>query len=176
MGKLARVLTFCARPVAACALHGLKRPRVSGFSAVRLLLCLFLTGCSIPKWPVNAPVSSPYGLRFLGWRPDFHSGVDLAVPVGSPVTAMKKGDVAFAGEMSGYGRVVILQHGPRLRTVYGHLSEILVRTGDRVANGQVIAKSGRSGNASGAHLHFEIQRWGQEEDPVELLGGLPPRE
>ena len=144
--------------------------------AVLLIVCLSITGCSIPRWPVDAPVSSPYGLRFLGWRPDFHHGVDLAVPVGSAVTAMKRGDVAFAGEMGGYGRVVILQHGPRLRTVYAHLSELLVRTGDRVADRQVIAKSGRSGNASGAHLHFEIQRWGREEDPVELLGGLPARQ
>jgi murein DD-endopeptidase MepM/ murein hydrolase activator NlpD len=170
---LKRVWIFCARPAAASAFQRLKR---QVFKAVPLIFCLLATGCSIPRWPVDAPVASPYGLRFLGWRPDFHNGVDLAVPVGSPVTAMKKGDVAFAGEMSGYGRVVILQHGPRLRTVYGHLSEILVRTGDRVANGQVIAKSGRSGNASGAHLHFEIQRWGREEDPVELLGGLPARE
>jgi murein DD-endopeptidase MepM/ murein hydrolase activator NlpD len=115
-------------------------------------------------------------VRFLGWRPDVHRGVDVAVPVGTPVKAMKNGDVAFAGEMSGYGLVVILQHGPRLRTVYGHLSELHVRRGDQVSGGQIIAKSGRSGNASGAHLHFEIQRWGRDEDPVELLGGLPARQ
>jgi murein DD-endopeptidase MepM/ murein hydrolase activator NlpD len=132
-----------------------------------------MAACSIPRWPVNAPVSSPFGLRFLGWSPDFHHGVDLAVPVGTAVTAMKKGKVAFAGEMSGYGLVVILQHGPHLRTVYGHLSEIMVRQGDEVGGGQVIAKSGQSGNASGAHLHFEIQRWGQDEDPIPLLGGFP---
>ena len=144
--------------------------------SVVLLICITLSACSIPRWPVNAPVSSPYGLRFLGWRPDFHHGVDLSVPVGSPVTAMKAGDVAFAGEMSGYGLVVIVQHGPRLRTVYGHLSELNVRKGDVVTGGQVIARSGRSGNASGAHLHFEIQRWGRDEDPVELLGGLPRRQ
>ncbi len=93
--------------------------------------------------------------------------------MGTAVTAMKKGEVAFAGEMSGYGIVVILQHGPNVRTVYGHLSELMVRKGDAVGDGQVIAKSGRSGNAGGAHLHFEIQRWGHDEDPVELLGGLP---
>ena len=75
--------------------------------------------------------------------------------------------------MRGYGRVVMLQHGPRLRTVYAHLSEILVRKGDVVQGGQAIGKSGSSGNASGAHLHFEIRRWGREEDPVPLLGGLP---
>lgn len=140
---------------------------------VVLLWLVVLAGCSIPRWPVNAPLTSPFGLRFLGWRPDFHHGVDLAAPAGTPVGAMKKGEVVFAGEMRGYGRVVMLQHGPRLRTVYAHLSEILVRKGDVVQGGQVIGKSGSSGNASGAHLHFEIRRWGREEDPVPLLGGLP---
>jgi murein DD-endopeptidase MepM/ murein hydrolase activator NlpD len=138
------------------------------------LFAVLLSGCSIPRWPVSGPVSSPYGLRFMGLRPDFHHGVDVAVPVGSPVNAMKSGEVVFAGEMSGYGLVVFVQHGSRLRTVYGHLSEITVRKGDAVQGGQLIGKSGRSGNASGAHLHFEIQRWGRNEDPVELLGGLPP--
>lgn len=138
------------------------------------LLASLISGCSIPRWPVAGPVASPFGVRFLGWRPDFHRGVDVAIPVGSPVSAMQKGNVAFAGEMSGYGLVIFLDHGPRLRSVYGHLSEIAVRKGDRVKAGQLIGKSGRSGNASGAHLHFEIQRWGRDEDPVELLGGLPP--
>ena len=86
---------------------------------------------------------------------------------------MRSGRVFFAGEMSGYGTVVILEHNTRLRTVYAHLSEIQVRQGDSVKGGQIIAKSGRSGNVSGPHLHFEIQRWGRDEDPVELLGGLP---
>ena len=141
---------------------------------VVFLLAVMLSGCSIPRWPVAGPVASPWGLRFLGLRPDFHHGVDVAVPVGSPVSAMQKGDVAFAGEMSGYGLVIFLQHGSNMRTVYGHLSEISVRKGDRVRAGQLIGKSGRSGNAQGAHLHFEILRWGRDEDPVELLGGLPP--
>jgi murein DD-endopeptidase MepM/ murein hydrolase activator NlpD len=141
---------------------------------VVFLLALFLSGCSIPRWPVAGPVVSPFGLRFLGLRPDFHHGVDVAVPVGSPVSAMQNGEVAFAGEMSGYGRVIFLQHGANLRTIYGHLSEISVRKGDRVKAGQLIGKSGMSGNAQGPHLHFEIQRWGRDEDPVELLGGLPP--
>ena len=143
---------------------------------VVFVLCVAFAGCSIPRWPVAGPVSSPFGLRFLGWRPDFHHGVDVAVPVGSPVAAMKKGSVAYAGEMSGYGLVIILQHGPRMRTIYGHLSQLDVRTGDAVKGGQVIGRSGKSGNASGAHLHFEIERWGRDEDPVELLGGLPRRQ
>jgi murein DD-endopeptidase MepM/ murein hydrolase activator NlpD len=142
---------------------------------VVLSLLLAVSACSIPRWPVNAPVTSPFGLRFLGLRPDFHHGVDLAAPLGSPVAAMKSGTVHYAGTMAGYGLVVMIDHGPRLRTVYGHLSQISVRAGEKVKGGQVIALSGQSGNASGAHLHFEIQRWGRNEDPVELLGGLPKR-
>lgn len=86
---------------------------------------------------------------------------------------MKPGRVNFAGEMTGYGLVIILEHNSRLRTVYAHLSELNVRKGDAVRGDQVIGKSGQSGNATGAHLHFEIQRWGKQEDPVEMLGGLP---
>jgi murein DD-endopeptidase MepM/ murein hydrolase activator NlpD len=140
-----------------------------------LLLTLVIAACSVPRWPVNAPVISPFGLRFLGLRPDIHYGVDLAAPVGTPVVAMKPGTVSFAGEMRGYGMVVIVEHNSKLRTVYAHLSELNVRTGETVKGGQIIAKSGQSGNASGPHLHFEIQRWGKHEDPVEMLGGLPRR-
>lgn len=140
-----------------------------------LLLLLAVSACSIPRWPVNGTITSPYGLRFLGLRPDFHHGVDVAVPEGTPVTAMKGGRVAYAGSMAGYGLVVILDHGPNLQTVYGHLSRIDVRAGDKIRGGQVIGAAGRTGNASGAHLHFEIRRWGRNEDPVELLGGLPKR-
>jgi murein DD-endopeptidase MepM/ murein hydrolase activator NlpD len=142
---------------------------------VLLLLCLSaaLAACSLPRWPVDAPLTSPYGIRFLGLRPDIHRGVDLSVPVGTPVTAVKAGRVEFAGEMRGYGLVVILQHGSTTRTVYAHLSALEVKRGDRVKARQVIARSGQSGNASGPHLHFEVLRWGHEEDPVTLLG--PPR-
>ena len=140
---------------------------------VVLLLLSAVSACSIPRWPVNAPVTSPFGLRFLGLRPDFHHGVDLAVPNGSPVGAMKSGTVRYAGNMGGYGLVIIIDHGPQLRTVYAHLSRIDVGVGEQVKGGQVVGLSGQSGNASGPHLHFEIQRWGRNEDPIELLGGLP---
>ena len=139
-----------------------------------LLLTSALTACSLPRWPVEAPLTSPYGLRFLGISPDIHKGVDLAAPLGTPVTAIKSGKVVFAGGMRGYGNVVILQHGATVRSVYAHLSSISVAKDERVSARQVIGLSGQSGNASGPHLHFEIQRWGREEDPVMLLGE-PPR-
>ncbi|MEX2281913.1 MAG: M23 family metallopeptidase [Gemmatimonadota bacterium] len=140
------------------------------------LLMVFVTGCSLPRWPVRAALTSPYGLRLDGGLPEIHRGVDLAVPTGTPVLAMRDGTVHFAGTMGGYGTVVILQHGVNTRSVYAHLSELRVRTGDRVKGQQVIALSGASGNASGPHLHFEIQRWGRAEDPVLLLGSAPRQE
>lgn len=136
-------------------------------------VCLFAAACALPRWPVDAPLTSPYGLRFLGLRPDIHRGVDLAVPVGTPVIAVKRGMVEFAGQMRGYGNVIVLKHGENLRTTYAHLSEISVSAGARVEHGQVIGLSGQSGNASGPHLHFEVIRWGHEEDPVSLLGPAP---
>jgi murein DD-endopeptidase MepM/ murein hydrolase activator NlpD len=138
-----------------------------------LALCLSSAACSLPRWPVEAPLSSPYGLRFMGFNPDIHKGVDIPVPVGTPVHAMKSGRVEFAGEMRGYGNVIVLSHGSNVRSIYAHLSKISVKTGDRVKGRQEIALSGQSGNASGPHLHFEVERWGRQEDPVALLGPPP---
>ena len=118
-------------------------------------------------------MSSPFGLRFDGIVPTVHRGVDIPVPVGTPVYAMSGGRVLVAGTRSGYGNVVILNHGGRVETVYAHLSRVDVSTGQGVAHGQVIGLSGQSGNATGPHLHFEVRRWGQAEDPVPLLGRRP---
>lgn len=138
-----------------------------------LLAAGLLSACALPHWPVKGPVSSPFGLRLVGLWPEVHRGVDVAVPDGTPVRAMEGGVVEFAGTMSGYGRVVVLRHGPELETLYGHLSEIRVRKGEKVDGHQVIALSGHSGNARGPHLHFEVRRWGRQQDPVPLLGGWP---
>lgn len=81
--------------------------------------------------------------------------------------------VRFSGTMGGYGNVVWLDHGGSVLTVYAHLSEIRVHAGQTVAGRQVIGLSGMSGNATGPHLHFEVWRWGREQDPVALLGGFP---
>ncbi|MGQ0562815.1 MAG: M23 family metallopeptidase, partial [Gemmatimonadota bacterium] len=110
----------------------------------RLLLLLGLlatTACALPRWPVDAPLTSPYGIRFPGLLPDLHRGVDLAAPLGTPITAMQAGKVEFAGTMPGYGLVVAVRHDASLRTVYAHLSKIAVRSGDRVEGQQVIGLS-----------------------------------
>jgi murein DD-endopeptidase MepM/ murein hydrolase activator NlpD len=136
-------------------------------------LVLPLGACSIPRWPVDGTVTSPFGLRLRGWSPDLHHGVDVAAPEGTRVLAMKNGRVEFAGTRGGYGQTVIISHGRNVRTLYAHLSRIDVRAGQRVRGGDVIGAVGRTGNATGPHLHFEVQRWGRVEDPVPLLGGFP---
>lgn len=139
------------------------------------LAAVLLAGCSIPRWPVEGTMTSPFGLRLRGWSPDLHHGVDIAAPEGTPVRAMKNGRVAIAGTRGGYGQTVVIMHGGSTWTLYAHLSRIDVRVGDTVRGGQVIGAVGRTGNATGPHLHFEVVRWGRAEDPVPLLGGFPPR-
>lgn len=139
------------------------------------LAVLNVAGCALPRWPVDAPLTSAFGLRFLGIRPDIHRGVDLAAPEGTPVRAMTHGVVRYAGIQTGYGNVVWLDHGSGVLTVYAHLSRVDVRTGARVRAGEVIALSGSSGDATAPHLHFEVWRWGRQVDPVPLLGGRPSR-
>ena len=140
-----------------------------------MVLCAGTVGCSIPRWPVNAPMTSAFGLRFRGILPEVHRGVDLAAPEGTDVRAMAPGRVRFAGVQRGFGNVVWLDHGGEVLTVYAHLSVIQVRTGDKVDDHDVLGRSGSSGDARGAHLHFEVWRWGREVDPVPLLGGRPRR-
>ncbi len=142
---------------------------------VALAVAAGLAGCAIPRWPVEGPLTSPFGLRWRGGvLPEVHRGVDISVPTGTPVRAMTSGRVRFAGTMRGYGQVVWLEHGGQVLTVYAHLSSIEVPLGAEVDAGEVIGLSGASGNAGAPHLHFEIWRWGRETDPVPLLGG-PPR-
>ncbi|HSG09128.1 MAG TPA: M23 family metallopeptidase [Longimicrobiales bacterium] len=141
--------------------------------ALSLLLGVGVAGCAIPRWPVDAPMTSSFGFRLRGIRPEIHRGVDLAVPEGTEVRAMAPGRVRFAGVQQGFGNVVWVDHGGQVITVYAHLSTIRVRTGDEVKGRAVLGLSGSSGEARGAHLHFEIWRWGREVDPVPLLGGRP---
>lgn len=137
------------------------------------MLTLVFTACSIPRWPVDGVMTSPYGLRLRGWSPDMHEGVDVYAPQGTPVRAMKSGRVEHAGSWGAYGLSVMISHGSNVRTLYAHLSRIDVSQGERVSGGQEIGAVGQTGNATGPHLHFEVWRWGRAEDPVPLLGGFP---
>jgi murein DD-endopeptidase MepM/ murein hydrolase activator NlpD len=140
---------------------------------VPAILLVLLSACAIPHWPVEGPLVSPYGLRFRGVSPGLHRGVDIQVPEGTDVRAMAEGRVRFSGAMAGYGQVIWIDHPGDVLTVYAHLSATRVREGDEVEGRQVIGLSGRSGNATGAHLHFEVWRHGREVDPVAFLGGRP---
>ena len=141
--------------------------------ALLVLLALSGAACSLPRWPVDAAISSPFGLRMRGIRPGIHRGVDLDVPVGTDGRAMSGGRVRFAGVQSGYGTVVWIDHGGEVLTVYAHLDELRVEAGQVVRGGDVIGLSGATGDVTGPHLHFEVWRWGRERDPVPLLGGFP---
>ncbi len=156
----------CRRPPPSTATRRLARPAV-------LALLLAAGACAIPRWPVEGPVSSDYGVRFRGILPEVHRGIDIVVPEGTEVRAMAPGRVRFAGTMAGYGQVVWLDHGGHVLTVYAHLSEIRVADGDVVHGRGIIGLTGMRGRATAPHLHFEIWRWGGQRDPVPLLGGFP---
>lgn len=106
----------------------------------------------------NAPVTSEFGPRS---RPcagcsAFHLGIDFGVPDGTPVKAADGGKIVYAGWMQGYGNTVVIDHGNGLMTLYAHNSELQVKVGDTVSQGQVITQSGHSGLGTGAHLHFTV--------------------
>src|SRR6266508_494592 len=115
-------------------------------------------------WPVNGPVVSPFGMR---WG-RMHTGIDIAVPYGTPIHASASGAVIFAGWMGGYGNFVIVDHGGGLATAYAHQSSIAVGEGS-VSQGQVIGYVGCTGHCFGPHLHFEVRVNGTPVDPLGYL-------
>jgi murein DD-endopeptidase MepM/ murein hydrolase activator NlpD len=115
-------------------------------------------------WPVSGPVTSGFGAsRSHGRRR--HMGIDVAVPRGTEVRAARSGTVRRTGRRSGYGLTVVIRHDEGFTTLYAHLSGIAVSPGERVGAGQPIGRTGRTGNANGAHLHFEIRHHGRHVDP-----------
>ena len=116
-------------------------------------------------WPVRGVIYSPFGPRGA----EHHDGLDLAAPEGTPVVAAEAGTVLFAGEQRGYGLIVLVAHEGDLVTVYAHNRENQVKAGEQVVRGQQLATVGRSGNASGPHLHFEVREHTQPCDPLALL-------
>ena len=116
-------------------------------------------------WPLNGPISSPFGPR---WGRT-HSGLDIAVPIGTPVRAAMAGRVTIAGPMGGYGNYACITHAGGLSTCYAHNDSVNVSEGQSVKQGQVIAQSGNSGNSTGPHLHFEVRQSGSPVDPMGYL-------
>lgn len=102
-----------------------------------------------------------------------HEGIDIAAPVGTPVTAAASGRVIFVGRMRGYGNIVIIQHDSHYVTVYAHDSSNLVKEGQSVKRGQLIGFVGRSGHTRGANLHFEVRRNNVARNPLAYMS-IPP--
>ncbi|MDE2421224.1 MAG: M23 family metallopeptidase [Gammaproteobacteria bacterium] len=123
----------------------------------------------------NARVSSPYGYRTLGGR-EFHPGIDLAVPYGSPIYATGTGVVVYSGWKNGYGNFIEIDHGNGYVTRYGHSSRLLVSVGDHVKKNQEIALVGCTGRCTGPHVHYEVLLNGQRQNPATYLALAPRRE
>jgi murein DD-endopeptidase MepM/ murein hydrolase activator NlpD len=121
------------------------------------------------RWPVRGRVIAGFGPKPNGLQND---GINLAVPEGTPIKAADDGVIAYAGnELKGYGNLVLVRHGNGFVTAYAHASEIMVKRGDAVKRGQVIAKSGQTGNVTSPQLHFEIRKGATPVDPSQYLNG-----
>jgi len=123
------------------------------------------------KMPVRGRLSDKYG-----WRKHpvyrkrlFHAGIDIAAPKGAPIAATANGKVIYAGRRSGYGNLVIISHANGLSTRYAHCSSILVKKGQNVKAGQLVARVGATGVATGNHLHFEVRKNGKTQNPLTFL-------
>lgn len=131
-------------------------------------------GGGLLGWPVSGPITSEYGPR-PNLYGDFHPGIDIGVPTGTPVHAAASGYVIVSGWYGGYGYGVVIDHGMMssgisLSTVYGHNSSLLVSVGQFVNKGDVIAYSGSTGWSTGPHVHFEVREDGQHTNPRNYLG------
>ena len=119
-------------------------------------------------WPVHGSVSAPFGKykhpEFAGEI--FRKGIDIDAPIGEEIKAVEKGTVVYADRFSGYGKMVIVDHGERYYTIYGHLSEIIKKSGDEVRRGEVVGRAGDSDSLAGSKLYFEMRKDGRSLDPV----------
>jgi len=121
-------------------------------------------------WPLPSnrlKISSKFGWRILYGKDDFHYGIDLPAPYGTEIYAANDGTVLKARYSASYGYYILISHGGNLSTLYAHCSKLLVKQGDTVKRGQVIAKVGSTGNSTGYHLHFEVRVNGEVTDPLD---------
>jgi murein DD-endopeptidase MepM/ murein hydrolase activator NlpD len=119
-------------------------------------------------WPVQGTINSGFGPRGMS----FHDGIDIAAPEGTPIKAIEDGEVIYSHQLRGYGNMVILRHAGGFVSVYAHNESNLVREGQNVAKGEVVARVGSTGRVSGPHLHFEIRKNNAAQDPLRYLPQL----
>jgi len=122
---------------------------------------------SIFIWPVEGQLSSKFGPR----NGSFHDGIDIAAPLGTPVRAAADGKVIFSDVLRGYGNVVIVRHSGGYLTVYAHNRANLVKEGQTLRQGEVLAEVGQTGRATGASLHFEVRKDNLARNPLQYLPG-----
>lgn len=122
-------------------------------------------------WPLRGRITSVYGRRkspfSRGWH--MHTGLDIAAPYGETIRAADGGEVISAGWWGGYGKAVVIDHGKKISTVYGHMSRIYVQSGNSVKKGQIIGLVGSTGYSTGPHLHFEVRVNGKHQNPNKYL-------
>jgi murein DD-endopeptidase MepM/ murein hydrolase activator NlpD len=126
-------------------------------------------------WPVPgySRISSPYGYRI---HPIFkvkklHTGIDIPAPTGTAITAAAAGTVIYSDWLGGYGKVIMLDHGGGVVSLYAHNSALVLSEGQSVKRGDTISKAGSTGNSTGPHLHFEVRKNGAYVDPLPWLNG-----
>jgi murein DD-endopeptidase MepM/ murein hydrolase activator NlpD len=117
-------------------------------------------------WPVSGPITGAFGEQRPG---HIHEGIDIAVPIGTPIRAAASGRVVIAGWTGGYGNYTCIQHAGALSTCYGHQSSIGVSVGQSVSQGQIIGASGNTGHSTGPHVHFETRINGTAVNPMNYL-------
>ncbi len=119
------------------------------------------------RWPVRGKIISAYGSKPNGLK---NEGINIAVPEGTAIRAAENGIVAYAGnELKGYGNLVLIRHDGGWVTAYAHASELLVKRGDTVKRGDIIAKAGQTGSVSSPQLHFEVRKGATAMDPIKYL-------
>ena len=127
---------------------------------------------AIPKeWPLKGVFTSPFGYRLspFSGRRKFHGGIDIAAPYYTNITAPSHGTVVLSENLSGYGNMLEIDHGYGVITRYAHNSRLLVKVGEQVKKGDIIAKVGSTGRSTGPHLHYEIRIDGVAVDPLKYI-------
>ena len=127
-----------------------------------------LDGVYFSVKPVSGNITSRYG-AVESVRDHTHAGLDIAAPYGTTIVAAADGEITYSGWMSGYGNLIIIDHGNGIQTYYGHCSKLYAKVGDEVKAGNTIAAVGSTGNSTGNHLHFEIRKNGTTLNPQKYL-------